>query len=749
VNELALGARFAFAGGWTRAGLTAVGVGLGVALLLLAASLPTALQARDDRNAARDDRTTGTTQPTRGAGTLLVGTFDTTYGERDIRGRLLQPEGPRAPVPPGVRRLPRPGELVVSPALGALLKTRAGELLAARLRAKVIGTIGHAGLQGPGEYAFYLGSDRLEGAPSAHRISAFGTDGAGGGYGSVLTLLVVIALVVLLLPVGVFIATAARFGGEQRERRMAALRLLGADAAMARRVAAGESAAGAVLGLGAGALLFLAGRQLAGHLTLWDISVFPADVRPSLVLTGLVAAAVPATAVVVTVLALGRVVVEPLGVVRRAAGGRRRLWWRLAIPALGLVTLAPLLGGIGAGFNAYQVGTGVVALLVGLTALLPSALESALRRLRGGAIAWQLAVRRLQLDAGASARAVSGIAVAVAGAIALQTLFAVVQERSMVRTGADPTRAQVLATARAGPAADELVTRFASVPGVGGAVGFTTVDAAAPGRMPTLLTVARCPALRELARVGRCNDGDVFLVAEGNEPAPRPNDRLVLGPDLVRTRWMVPATARPATGRPGPGGAERSGILATPGAVGAAVPPDASVEVYARIQRDAPPATLELLRNAAAAADPLTQVLTLQAQRSDHRFAGIRRALFAGALITLALIGASMLVTAVEQLRERRRLLAVLVAFGTKRSTLAWSVLWQAAVPVVVGLVLAVAVGLGLGAVLLAMVREPVGFSWGSIAGMAGAGAAVVLSVTALSLPPLWRLMRPDGLRTE
>jgi predicted lysophospholipase L1 biosynthesis ABC-type transport system permease subunit len=105
--------------------------------------------------------------------------------------------------------------------------------------------------------------------------------------------------------------------------------------------------------------------------------------------------------------------------------------------------------------------------------------------------------------------------------------------------------------------------------------------------------------------------------------------------------------------------------------------------------------------------------------------------------------------TALRQLRECRRLLAVLVAFGTRRSTLGWSVLWQAAVPVVLGLVLAVVVGVGLGAVLLAMVQGPVGFSWGSIAGMAGAGAGVVLSVTALSLPPLWRLMRPDGLRTE
>jgi hypothetical protein len=748
VNELALGARFAFAGGWMRAALTAVGVGLGVALLLLAASLPAALQARQDRSAARDDTAVGAAQPARGAGTLLVGAFDTTYGEREVRGRVLQPEGPRAPVPPGVRRLPGPGELVVSPALGALLKTRAGELLAARLHGNVVGTIGDAGLQGPSEYAFYLGSDRLEGAPSAYRISAFGRDSAGDGYSPILTLLVVIALVVLLLPVGVFIATAARFGGEQRDRRMAALRLVGADAGMARRIAAGEAAAGAVLGLGAGALLFLAGRQLAGHVTLWDISLFPGDLRPSVALVVLVAGAVPAAAVIVTQLALGRTVVEPLGVVRRAGGGRRRLWWRLAIPALGLVALAPMLGGVGAGFNAYQVGAGVVALLVGLTALLPWAVEAAVRRLRGGGVAWQLAVRRLQLDAGASARAVSGIAVAVAGAIALQTLFAVVQEHSTTQTGADLTRAHVVATAQGGPPADELAARFAAVPGVRGAVGLSTVGAAAPGGPPTALTVAGCAALRELARVGRCADGDVFLVPAGDGSAPRPGARVVLG-EGARTRWTVPATARRVSGRVDPSGADRSGIFATPAAVGRALPPDSSVEVFARIDSGAPPSTLDLVRNAAAAANPLTGVVALQAQRRNHRFAGIRRGLFAGALVALALIGASMLVTAVEQLRERRRLLAVLVAFGTRRSTLGWSVLWQAAVPVVLGLVLAVAVGVGLGAVLLVMVDEPVGFSWGSIAGMAGAGAGVVLAVTALSLPQLWRLMRPDGLRTE
>jgi hypothetical protein len=32
---------------------------------------------------------------------------------------------------------------------------------------------------------------------------------------------------------------------------------------------------------------------------------------------------------------------------------------------------------------------------------------------------------------------------------------------------------------------------------------------------------------------------------------------------------------------------------------------------------------------------------------------------------------------------------------------------------------------------------------------MSAIGGAVVLAVTLLSLPPLWRLMRPDGLRAE
>ncbi|MFD8035364.1 FtsX-like permease family protein [Streptomyces sp. NPDC048231] len=97
----------------------------------------------------------------------------------------------------------------------------------------------------------------------------------------------------------------------------------------------------------------------------------------------------------------------------------------------------------------------------------------------------------------------------------------------------------------------------------------------------------------------------------------------------------------------------------------------------------------------------------LRATVENDGFKTIRRAPLIGATATLALIGASLLVSTLEQLRERQRLLAVLVAFGIRVSVLGLSVLWQTAVPVVLGLTVAVVGGPGLGAALLKMVHTP------------------------------------------
>lgn len=223
-RDLGMGARFAVTGGreaWVRVLLTAVGVGLGVALLLLTTALPSALASRHDRERGRSDMTYSSTVKKKSDRTLLVATSDTTFHDEDVRGRVLQPEGPRAPLPPGVSAFPAVGDMVVSPALDRLLKSPEAKLLRERLVYRVSGTIADSGLVGPHELAYYAGADDLNATETTtgrlERIDAFGSTGQSEAMDPVLLLLMLIVFVVLLMPVGVFIAAAVRFGGERRD----------------------------------------------------------------------------------------------------------------------------------------------------------------------------------------------------------------------------------------------------------------------------------------------------------------------------------------------------------------------------------------------------------------------------------------------------------------------------------------------------------------------------------------------------
>lgn len=764
MSELLLGVRLAFTGGRDgrlRAALTALGVGIGVALLLLAASVPHALQAREARGDARDDMAAGTISA--GADTLLIRSVDTDFRGQPVRGRLLRPEGPQAPKPPGVVALPRAGEVVVSPALKDLLDSPDGQLFVPRLGgAEVVGTIGEEGLIGPRELAFYLGSDTLS-ADLATRLDRFGSRGAPGReFGPTLILLVVIIFVVLLLPIAVFLGAAVRFGGERRDRRLAALRLVGADSGMIRRIAVGEATAGALLGVAVGGVLFALGRQLAPLIGFWNISVYARDLRPSLPLVAVIVVAVPAIAVAVALITLRGVVVEPLGVTRRATPTRRRLWWRLAVPVAGLAVLAPLLSGIrnaDGPMTNYQVAVGVVLLLIGAVALLPWLIDLVVRPLRGGPVPWLLAVRRLQLDSATSARMVNGITVAVAGAIGLQMLFAVAQAENTSPTRYDPKRAQAYANIYQVTDAPQALATLAKTPGVAGSVGTLTTrafverpaDVTADEPPPDVeLRIGDCAALAEFIAVDSCTDGDVFIApgppGSASVDAFTPGARLTVGEK--GWPWRIPTDARRVPSREDPAGWSRSGIYVTPGAIDVAALGPLTVSLFVTTD-PAEPDALEHLRNTAASIDPLAYVYEFSATFESRQFANVRRGLYIGTVLTLLLIGASLLVGLLEQLRERRRLLAMLVAVGTPRRTLTWSVFWQTVVPVLVGLALAVVFGLAFGAVLMRMVNAPFAINWMVVGSSTALAAGTIVLVTASGMPALWRLMRPDSLRTE
>ncbi|MDQ0833145.1 hypothetical protein QF032_004989 [Streptomyces achromogenes] len=774
-RDLGLGIRFALSGGregWIRAVLTAVGVGLGVAVLLLTTAVPNVISVRHERAEARLDWAFIDPPPARADDTLLIAQVDTTFRDKDVRGRLVEPEGPRAPLPPGVSAFPAKDDMVVSPALKKLLAADGSALLRERLPYRVVGTIGESGLVGSQELAYYAGGSGLashvEGY-GATRMKTFGNpQRTSEKTDPVLLLLILVVLVVLLMPVAVFIAAAVRFGGERRDRRLAALRLIGSDGGMTRRIAAGEALAGALLGLVLGTVFFLIGRQAAGTVEVMGVSVWPSYLNPSPALAALVALAVPSAAVLVTLFALRGVVIEPLGVVRSAKPSRRRLWWRLLLPVAGLAMLYPMIGqGRGNGeFNEYLVVGGVLLLLVGITALLPWLVEKVVARLGAGGVAWQLAVRRLQLSSGTAARMVNGVAVAVAGAIALQMLFAGVESDYTKATGKDVRLAQMQVTVPHGPSLAKSGQAFADTRGVRKVtllgeeyLGDKSWQSKDGPDVSTELTVGDCTALRELAKLPSCKDGDLFVLtgSEYSTEGPKlnvPGKKLYMETGgsfpgrATETVWTVPAGVRQAQSIEDMTGQRRGGFLLTPGALPEEAATKLRGQLYLSFDESVPDA-FDRARNTAARLDPLAQPMNWSSTREDVKFSSIRTGLLVGSACVLLLIGASLLVSQLEQLRERKKLLSALVAFGTRRRTLGLSVLWQTAVPIALGLLLALTVGLTLGAVLLKMTSTTVRVDWGSVLAMTGFGAAIVALVTLLSLPPLLRLMRPDGLRTE
>ncbi|MFJ9691523.1 FtsX-like permease family protein [Kitasatospora sp. NPDC101183] len=780
LDQVGLGVRLAVTGGRDGLGrlvLTALGVGLGVTLLLFTASFPGIVHHRDQRIYVQNDTFRDEDVPAPGDSTALIAVADSTWHGTPVRGRIVQAEGPHAAIPPGLAAYPAPGEMAVSPALAELLADPANGLLRERLPYPVAGTVGPAGLLGPGQAAFVLGGDHLSVDTGAIRIASYGHFSPPKPMDPRLVLLNAVGLTVMLAPVGVFLAAAARFGGERRDRRLAALRLGGADRRMTARLAAGESLAGAVLGLVAGVGLFLGVRALIGRIRLAGFSFYPEDVAPQTGVAVAIAVVVPLMAVGVTLLAMRRVVVDPMGVVRRTGPGRRRIGWRLLLPLAGLALTVFAMVLPSRGVPGYRstgvfdpvrdtrgsllVSAGVLLMLVGVCTLLPWLLEAATRRAGGGPLSWQLAVRRLQLGSGPAATAVSGVVVAVAGAIALQALFLGInvqyegQPRPLPAAG--PYQQSITFPGGA-PRAEQLADRLARTEGVKAAAAYTEFSLES-GTLKTWelpsVRIAPCTVLSQLATLPGCKDGDTFAV-QGREPV-----------QSVQPGTLVHAAHFEGSGRPAgfplpaatvtvppvegadPNGRMGTGLLLlTPGAV----PAEALRGQAATVLVSPDPGVTdwkERLTTAVMAMDPQARAEFPLDRTLDPTYLAVKRLLIAGSALTVLLVSLSLLVGQLERFREQRRVLGVLNAVGTRRRVLGLSVLWQTAVPMALGLGLAAVGGLLMGAVLQLSAGVSAGVDWSSMTAITAIAAGAVLLTTALGLPQLLRLMRADGLRYE
>ncbi|MEV4532759.1 FtsX-like permease family protein [Asanoa sp. NPDC049518] len=152
----------------------------------------------------------------------------------------------------------------------------------------------------------------------------------------------VFTLLLLTIPIIALAGQCARLGAPARDRRLAGIRLAGATPGQATLVAVAETGLAAALGVAAGLGAFFAARPLLDRPDSDGLRALPTDVLPPAWQIAVTAVALPLVAALAAALLLRRVVVGPLGVVRRTRRDRAPLPWPGALIVLGLVSFGSI-----------------------------------------------------------------------------------------------------------------------------------------------------------------------------------------------------------------------------------------------------------------------------------------------------------------------------------------------------------------------------------------------------------------------
>ncbi len=729
---------------------------------------------------------------------------------QEVHLLLVETVGRGVPPPPGVPRTPGPGEVFASPALSRALAGHRAEL-APRLPGTVVGPVGHAGLLGPDELYAVAGvpAGVLDGplypgfaTPSGGLFDSQGAylDGTGSRQesGPVDELLIVasLAAVGLIVPLLVLIGTSTRLSAASRERRAAAMRLVGATAGQLRRFGAIEGAVVGGCGAVLGAVLFGVLRAPAAAVIPVRAGLYAGDIAPPPLAALLVLVGIPVLTAVVGGLAVRRAVSAPLSVRRQAAP-----------PRLGAARLIPLAAGLllllggyvdrsavlrGAWSGRVLVLGGAALCLVGIAlgAGTLSRLAGLLLTRVGPGLTGQLAGRRLLADPAGAARAVTGTAlvvVAVGWALALAPVLAPTPSTDSQRLATALRPDTMVVTLGPDARLDPVVAALRDVPGVGAIAPARSVSLLPPGTslaseflgdhpprigdQPVRAVVADCGQLAAVLRapLAGCRPGTIQHLSTGTfdaatvaaagrlaplleTPAPMPAPAVrtpVLRVPAVLTSVTVPDSLADSSY----GFALHGDLLVPPALVPADVPaPDFP---YLLVATDGAPSTLEAVRASLGPAltpyPPTTPQEAVALARSGADGYG-RAALLAIVAVVLA-GGLSLTVTTVDAVRERHRAHAALVAMGTPAAVLRRSVLLQTALPLLLNIGLAVLVAAGSSWLYLRLSATPAiappALPWTGYVTIAASAIIACVLATAAALPFVRAAARPDGLRME
>ncbi len=754
-----LGLRLSLKGGKeaaVRLAVTSAAVAIGVCLLLTAFSGMHAFSAQNTRaawlnsgNFGPQRRPPATANPNPSSTQTLWWLLDTdSFADQTIFEAAVAATGPNSPVPPGIPRLPGPGQYYASPALTRLIQSTPAAELANRFPGQQIGTIAQAGLPSPTSLIIVVGYDAQDLAkmPGADQIGAFNTDPnvpgpATGVHNDRLKIILAVGVVALLLPMLVFIATATRLAAARREQRFAAMRLVGATPRQITVISTVEACLAALFGALLGIGLFYGTHPALTHIDFTGQRFAAGDLAPGLAAIVVVALGVPVAAAISARIAMRRTQTSPLGVLRRVTPPSPRAY-RLAPLVLGLAELVYFVAfghpsTTGGQILAYC--SGAVLIIVGLLIAGPWITMVGARAVAGHARrpSTLLAGRRLADNPRAAFRTISGLIIAlfVASATvgvlttilsyrgtvktdssARQTLIADISHPDLIGINGQAPAQTSAATNDAVPPA--LLGELTAIPGVHGA----SVVYTEPGSNPdSSLGLVACSQLARTPAIGTCPAGAQVAEVSGLDPFSSGQQ-----PSLSGHLWP------PAT-----------------------MTTDQLAELSPRaivVQTNGSTVSLEQARTTLELAFPGQTASTLSeisanAQRTITEMQQIAKIVIVASLV---IAGCSLAVSVVAGITERKRPFSLLRLAGTPLRVLRRMVLLEAAVPLVVIAVLSTALGLLAAALFLhAQLDYTLKSPGAGYYILVAAAITTSLAIIATTVPLIHRIAGPDIARNE
>ncbi|WP_435057416.1 FtsX-like permease family protein [Streptomyces sp. bgisy060] len=727
--------------------LMTLGSALGVFCLSTVLTIPSILTSHDARTAARE--------PTPGKSNVLYQEFRDPYGAQPLHRLFVARIAPGpAPLPPGVKRLPNEGEVIISPRLADLL--RANPRSSGLIPGRVIGTIAPEGLGDTEDLYAYIGTTPAE-LTDPKELGSFGTGRSWRQIvdPSALTVLRFTLGCIVLLPLVIYLSVCARLSGESRARRLAALRLVGLSVKDTLRVNAGESVLAASVGAVLGLTGYLLANELMSRVGLPGLHWYPADGRPEWVTVAVCLLGCPALAWFVGQFSARQAVLSPIDV--RRTGERKppkKFGVLLLVPGLGIIVGYCVLGALGrdsAGGAASSLLVPGAVLLTGVGLVFGLAPITAwLARRLGGVVEslpMALAMRRTEVDPGSSLRVVTGLVLLVFGASLTQ---GVLIELDQVSRRTAPVQEYNL---RLSDVSQAQRKALAGVPGVRMATvsysSWDPLDGSDVARAD--LVVGTCGQLAAYTRQATgCVDGRVMQLHDGHTPSeydPKAGERYPFALEDGR-RVLLTVPAERVDLHPWGASVFQSGALLVPPPLLPSGLADANGVLT--LVSDADPDTIRAVLDGigriapTAAVEPVGIVIDSLAQLTV-----IRSLLVVGMALGLVIGVAAFVVSAADRAVERRGQVTALALLGARAGTLRMVQVVQVLVPLVVGLGAAIVTGWLAESSYLITGGGSVHWDWEGLPLLFACALGVLFAAGLASLPMVRRHVDPEHIRRD